>query len=283
MSTTEKPFTLFISTLLFAACAGDSNSPPARAPSVSSSSPTVAALDRLGQSPVDAGTGEDVNACMERIDRQMGCRPQRRRRTFLIRLVLDERYTTTYPQWQRRIERTMGCVNRLYDASQIRWQIEGAMLWDPGADRHNLYALLDRLQREYRTDQQGLLLGMTVWNEQRVFSQAAGEIGLSQGAACVVPSWPRIENDCLILAHELGHLTGATHVPGKNWVMSWATSPFRLPVGDAIGRVVATFRFHPRNVAAINAHSTATFTPAGLRAKPECHRRLAAIDDCWSL
>ena len=118
---------------------------------------------------------------------------------------------------------------------------------------------------------------------QQIFRQAGGEIGLSQAGACVVPSWPRIENDCVILAHELGHLIGARHVPGKQWIMGWSARPFHLPAQDPLARVIASYRFHPRNTAAIQAYRDAPLTPRGLHPSLACREHLRQLDRCWGL
>jgi hypothetical protein len=85
------------------------------------------------------------------------------------------------------------------------------------------------------------------------------------------------------LAHELGHLLGAEHVPGKSFIMSWSAQPYHLPVADPIARVVATYRFHPRNLESIRAHVRARFTARGLLLPDPCIRRMQAIDRCWGL
>ena len=87
----------------------------------------------------------------------------------------------------------------------------------------------------------------------------------------------------MILAHELGHLIGARHVPGKHWVMGWAARPFFLPSTNPLARVVATYRFHPRNRAAIRAHIGARLTTRGLRPSLACRARLRHLDRCYGL
>jgi hypothetical protein len=245
-------------------------------------SPSVEALDRLtGGANLSSRPDASVEQCLQRVNRTIGCRPDpNKRHTINIRLVLDERYTTSYPQWQKRFERTIACVNRLYGPTILRWRLFGAKLWDPGERRYDLRALLDQLQMKFGPDNRSILLGITVWDEERVINKGGGEIGLSQGSSCVVPSWMRVENDCLILAHELGHLSGAEHVLGKNWIMSPSTSPFHLPAKDAVRRVVETFRFDPRNIAAINTLTIARFSTQNPTLQAACEERLKAIDRC---
>jgi hypothetical protein len=225
-----------------------------------------------------------VKACLDQVDEKGLCLPRTgRERVFPLRLALDPRYAQHWPGWQDRLGQTLGCVNRLYRGTGVAFHIAELKAWAPASSRHDLYALLDRIQSDFPPDLKSLLVGITVWDERRIYATAGGEIGLSQRAAAVVPSWPRVENDCLILAHELGHLVGARHVPGKQWIMGWAARPFHLPAADPIGRVVATYRFHPRNVEAIRAHRQARFTPNGLALPPECRERIALLDRCWKL
>lgn len=237
-------------------------------------------IDRVEQGPADG----DVSACLARLDALGSCPEDTAAapRTVNVRVGLDPRYLEWPEPWDR-LARTLACVNRFYEPTGVQWDFVAIDAWDPGPQRHALYPLLERLQRDFPFDGQTLRLGITVWEERRVFSHGGGEIGLSQRDACVVPSWPRIENDCLILAHELGHLIGAIHVPGKQWIMGWAASPFHLPAADPLERVAAAYRFHPRNVAAIRAHRTARFTPAGLRPTPDCAQRIAEVDRCYAL
>jgi hypothetical protein len=92
-----------------------------------------------------------------------------------------------------------------------------------------------------------------------------------------------VENDCLILAHELGHLVGARHFPGKDWIMGWAARPFHLPAADPIARVKALYRFDPRNLAVIRLHRQARVTRHGLELPAGCAEKVEAIDRCWRL
>lgn len=249
----------------------------------------LATLDRLLAGSSAAGAQErNLERCMARVeDAPCGPRPDdKATRSLEIRLALDPRYASKWgaTTWRDRLDRTFSCANRLYAATGIRWRIASVTPWDPGQQRHALYPLLDRLQRELPADGKSLVLGITVWDERRVYSEAGGEIGLSQRAACVVPSWPRVENDCVILAHELGHLIGARHVPGKQWIMGWAARPFHLPAADPIARVVATYRFHPRNLAVIRVlRRQGRVTKNGLHLSRACWARVRAIDRCWRL
>ncbi len=249
--------------------------------------PTLNTMDRIlarGRSPRSGHLVQGHKACLAEVDPLRQCSlVHRKTRTFKIRLGLDPRYLSHWSDWRGRLVQTMSCVNRLYRSTGITWSIQKIYAWDPGADRHNLRALLRRLQNDFPPNKNSVVLGITLWDERKVYKSAGGEIGLSQRAACVVPSWPRVENDCVILAHELGHLLGAKHVPGKHWIMGWAASPFHLPATDPIARVVATYRFHPRNISAINAHQRATFTRSGLVIPVACQQKLERIDRCWSL
>jgi hypothetical protein len=247
--------------------------------------PNVRTLDRLlakGHRQ-SAAEPEGLKACLRRAALQHPCAARSEDRTLTVRVFLDPRYASRFAGWERRLARTFTCVNTLYGPTGISWDVEAVEPWAPGAQRHDLFGLLDRLQREHPYDGKSLTLGITVWDERRIYAAAGGEIGLSQHAACVVPSWPRVENDCLILAHELGHLVKARHVPGKQWIMGWAARPFHLPASDPIARVTALYRFHPRNVAAIAMHRGAAFTPHGLALPQGCRERLRAIDRCWKL
>jgi hypothetical protein len=262
------------------ACSGEGQTEPR------AGDPSLATLDRLlaKQEPAPAGARDDVAACLARLDASRECVPApRARRALKLRLVLDEKYTTQWPSWERRLHTTMGCVNRLYRGTGIELVVHDIKTWDPGAERHDLYALLRRVQREHAPDLASLVVGIALWEERRIYARAGGEIGLSQGGACVLPAWPRVENDCLTMAHELGHLLGAEHVPGKQWIMAWSAQPFHLPVSDPVARVVATYRFHPRNLEVIRTHVFARFTASGLALPEPCARRVRGIDRCWKL
>ncbi len=249
--------------------------------------PSLSTLDRLlakeeGESV--AGAPSDLASCLARVDATGECRPSpRARRTLKLRLALDPRYAQEWPAWEGRLRQTLACVNQLYRASGIDFAFHEVQPWDPGAQRHDLRALLRRLQHDLPPDLQSLVVGLAVWEERRIYARAGGEIGLSQAGACVLPAWPRIENDCLTLAHELGHLLGAEHVPGKSWIMAWSAQPYHLPVADPIARVISTYRFHPRNLESIRAHHRARFTPRGLALPEPCLRRIQGIDRCWKL
>jgi hypothetical protein len=221
---------------------------------------------------------------MARVDAARECVPvSGAKRSFRLRLALDPRYSRQWPAWEQRLQQTFSCVNALYRGSGVDFLLHEIHSWDPGAERHDLRALLSRVQHDYPADLQSLVVGLAVWEERRIYARAGGEIGLSQAGACVVPSWPRIENDCLTLAHELAHLLGAEHVPGKSWIMAWSAQPYHLPVADPVARVLAVYRFHPRNLEAIRAHLRARYTPRGLLLPDPCLRRLRAIDRCWGL
>jgi len=72
--------------------------------------------------------------------------------------------------------------------------------WDPLYDRHNLFSLLDRLQRDFTPDLKSIVLGIFVLGRTPYLIQNQEEKLVSaKVAACVVPSWPRVENDCLII------------------------------------------------------------------------------------
>lgn len=226
---------------------------------------------------------DDLPGCIERARRGSPCAAPRTPRTFSVKVALDPRYQRQWPNWRGRLRRTFACVNQLYGKTAARWRISTIVPWDPKEHRHQLYPLLHRLRHEVPADPGTLRLGISVWEERRIYRMAGGEIGLSQAGACVVPSWPRVENDCVILAHELGHLVGARHVPGKRWVMGWSAHPFHLPAADPLARVVATYRFHPRNVLGIGAYATAPVTSGGVAPRPACRAMLARVDRCYGL
>ena len=201
------------------------------------------------------------------------------RRIFPLTLALDPRYRS-WPSWRERLTDTMACVNALYRGTRIGFRLARIASWDPGLHRHQLYPLLHRLRHEVRSEAASLRLGITVWDAEHIYRMAGGEIGLSQAGACVVPSWPRAENDCVILAHELGHLVGAQHLGGKHWVMGWSAHPFHLPAADPLARVTQTYRFHPDNIAMIDLHSTARVGGAGLELPLPCKESLAMRSAC---
>jgi len=281
------------------ACASPVSRPPPGP--VPRDDPTVAELDRMIKSgrveqpstyappateaqPSSAVEEGGVSPCIQAVDQQGLCTDAQLPpyRIMGVRVALDPRYKQ-WPRWLDRLSDTFVCVNRFYQRTGIQWEVESLTEWDPGAQRHELYGLLYRLQRELPFDGRHLSLGITVWEERRIYATAGGEIGLSQRAACVVPSWPRVENDCLILTHELGHLIGAKHVPGKHWVMGWAASPFHLPSDNPLERVLAVYNFHPRNAEAIAAYRSAQMTPNGLVPSVPCRERIARLDACYGL
>jgi len=261
------------------ALCGCPSPPPAEHGPADETLSTVDRIIRRGTVPSDP---DAIAACVARIDAQQLCVPAPEApRTFAIHCALDPRYTTKWPRWEERLASTVQCVNRLYAPTGVQWEIADIDEWDPGRERHALYPLLDRLQRELPADGKRFRLGITVWDEDKVYGMSGGEIGLSQGSACVVPSWPRVENDCLILAHELGHLVGARHVPGARWIMGWKAQPFYLPAADPLARVAATYRFHPLNAALVAAQRTARLTRQGLVPTAPCAERLRRINACW--
>lgn len=264
-------------------CACQTAEPPPARRSPPREDPKVRALDRLLGRQSAASRGQ-VQACVARaVDHTPGCDAGPATRRLGLRVALDQRYSATWPRWRGRLALTMRCVNALYRPTGLSWSIETLEPWDPGAQRHQLYRLLARIQREHPPDGRSVVLGVTVWDKRRIYATAGGEIGLSQRAACVVPSWPRVENDCLILAHELGHIAGAEHVPGQQWVMGWAARPVHLPVSDPVQRVLSRHAFHPRNAGVVALYRGARFTPRGLRLGRACARRVQAVDRCWGL
>jgi hypothetical protein len=234
------------------------------------------------------GAPLQLQQCLKRAAAEEPC-PVRRagseqQRKIPVQILIDERYTSQWPNWQVRLTKTFACVHLIYAKTPLVWSPVKLTLWQPGDQRHDLHALLRRVQGEYQRRSDTITVGLTVWDERRVFARIGGEIGLSQGGACVVPSWPRIENDCLTLAHEFGHLAGAKHVPGENWLMSSnAITVFRLPARDAVERAYNSHRIHPRNLAAFEAYRSAQLTRHGLQPSASCARYLRRIDQCWGL
>jgi hypothetical protein len=255
---------------LLSACATAPPPPPPPDPAVAVLEGLIAKKERAG----------DRGACLAALREDMQCEPLAREREHGLTIALDPRYKQI-PNWRKRLKDTLRCVNAIYKKTGISWRINRLFEWDPGAERHQLYPLLARLRKEVAGDGKTLRLGITVWEKRRIYRMAGGEIGLSQAGACVVPSWPRPENDCIILAHELGHLIGAIHVPGKQWVMGWATHPFYLPGVDPLARVVQRYSFHPRNIEAIRITGQATMTRHGFRVGPRCRKHLADLDRCY--
>ena len=273
-------------TLCLLACSGTTNTNSETTPR-GGPDPSLAALDRVlaggARGGARPGSARNPAACVRDALQPGLCTVAvRSTRTYRLRVALDPRFHA-WPDWRGRLAATVGCVNRLYAATGTTWEVESIIDWNPGQDRHRLHRLLDRLQKDYPADSRTLLVGISVWEQRRVFATAGGEIGLSQGAACVVPSWPRVENDCLILAHELGHLVGARHVPGKRWLMGWSARPFHLPASDPMARVVATYRIHTRNVDSIKIYHQAKLTSRGLRLSADCRKRVRILDRCWNL
>jgi hypothetical protein len=270
--------------LLAAGCGGGESSEPQRP----QRDPALQTLDRLiarrASSRARGGAQtRSIEECLAAVEKTGTCFvPEDDRRTYHLRLVLDERYPREFPSWKTRLETTLACVNRLYEPASTDFAVDVLESWDPGESRHDLRTLLSRLHAEFPVSKQALVVGITVWEERKIFSLAGGEIGLSQGGACVVPSWPRIENDCTTLAHELGHLVGAVHVPGKEWVMGWAASTiFHLPAKDPTARVLQTYRFHPRNLEGILVYHRARLTSRGLALPRPCHEWMSRVDACW--
>ena len=273
----RSPLLLLLSAVL-SAC-------PAEQPPEQRPDPSVAVLDRLVEQNESSGA-VSLDDCLARARRSTCFVPAENRRSFPLRIAIDPRYTEHWPAWKERLLTTLGCVNQLYRDVGTSWTLESAEPWNPGEQRHNLRALLLRIQRDYPADLRSIVVGISVWDERRIYSQAGGEIGISQHAACVIPSWPRLENDCLTLAHELGHIMGARHVParaGKSYIMAWSGHTFHLPAGDAVARVMATHRFDPRNIDVMRLYHRARFTPLGLKLPGDCSARVDAVDRCFAL
>lgn len=247
--------------------------------------PTVATLDRLLQKESASAPGGDLESCLAAVQREELCQQLPGSRTLSIRLALDPRYPEHWQNAQGRLDQTLSCVNRLYLPTGIEWRIQQIQPWDPGAARHNLSAALDRVQQAFPHDGKSFVVGVTLWEERQVYKTSGGTIGLSQPgrAVAVIPSWPRIENDCLIMAHELGHLVGARHVPGKNGIMAWAGGLYYLPSSDPIGRVVATYRFDRRNLEVIRMHQLLRFVEGTVSIPTSCIRKIELLDQCWHL
>jgi hypothetical protein len=226
----------------------------------------------------------DWRRCLTEASSQAICPvPRKLGRTIPVRVALDPRYTILWDEWTARLKRTFHCVNALYLPTGIQWYVADVIPWKPGADRHDLGALLSRLQRDFPPDLKSVVMGITVWDESHVYRMGGGKIGLAQRGACVVPSWPRVENDCMILAHELAHLVGGEHVRGAKFLMSRAASTYKLPAHDPIGRVISRFRFHPRNLQTIRIYRKARFTKKGLQVPSSCRRMIRLIDRCWGI
>ena len=244
-------------------------------------------LQRLEQQSHEEGDGrEPLQVCLARAHQETAdlCQVDpASTRTYQVRAALDRRYQETWPEWEERFFGTIECVNKIYSPTGARFELEAVVEWDPGAQRNNLDALLDRVRAEVPASAEVLRLGVVVWSKKRAQFSVGGEIGLAGAGACVVPSWPRVENDCITLAHELGHLVGARHVPGKNWIMAWKGHTYRLPVSDPLARVVKNHKLHPRNQEGIRVHHQARGTPNGLHLNPGCEERLAKVDACWRL
>lgn len=276
--------------LLLALGPGCGGAEQSRPPARPAPAPGVRALDkildRMEKNKREAAAGETVAACVARVRSELGGEcpvPAASARTYKLRVALDPKYQHTWPEWEERFMGVLGCVNQIYAPTNTGFELESVVEWKPGAQRNDLRRLLDRLRREVPADSDVLRLGVVVWSQRRAMFSVGGEIGLSRAEACVVPSWPRVENDCLITAHELGHLVGARHVPGKNWIMAWRGHTYRLPVNDPVARVVKNHRFHPRNLEGIRAHHLARGTTNGLEPTHGCARYLDAMDRCWAL
>ncbi len=282
------PLRLAATFALVACCAPG---PPARPPSAAgpAADPSLQVLDRLaspgeGRGPPAAAPAH-LAACLHQARRQTAasCATEADRpRTVPLQVLLDPRYQAR-PGWQQRLAGTLACVDLLYQEVGLQWEVQTVTPWDPGDQRNDLHGLLARVRAAPAAGPPQLRVGIAVWEARRIFATAGGEVGLSQGDSCVVPSWPRMENDCLILAHELGHLLGARHVPGRHWIMGWAARPFHLPAEDPVARVRATYRWHPRNREVLALHRRARFGRRGARLPAGCRRRVEALDRCWGL
>jgi hypothetical protein len=200
-------------------------------------------------------------------------------------LLLDQRYAKKWPDFKERLVDTFHCVNKLYQDQSLQFTFGKIEVWQPGAERHDLRALLDRVDRQYPTDGQSFIVGITVWDKEKVYSRIGGEIGLSRPkrGTCVVPAWPRVENDCMTLAHELGHIVGAKHVPGKHSLMHWSGSLFFLPSKNPIARVTGYYRIHPRNREAIRVYASTPVTKSGFVPSKACVDYLGRVDRCWGV
>jgi hypothetical protein len=72
-------------------------------------------------------------------------------------MLLDVRYMG-WPAWKDRLRRTLACVNSLYEPTGLSWDLSDIDPWSPGADRHNLHALLDRIVQQ--PNDEGVTLGI---------------------------------------------------------------------------------------------------------------------------
>ena len=206
-------------------------------------------------------------------------------RVVAVRLLLDSRYPKRWQNFKDRLVDTFQCVNKLYEGHGLQWTFGRIEFWDPGATRHDLRALLDRIGRQYPADDESLVVGITVWEKEKVYSKIGGEIGLSRPkrGIGVVPAWPRVENDCMTLAHELGHIAGAMHVPGKRSLMHWSGSLFYLPAKNPTARVTGFYRIHPRNREALRVYASSPLTKYGFAPSRVCQAYLVGVDRCWGL
>lgn len=206
-----------------------------------------------------------------------------------IDLWVDHEYQRRYAKASTRLATTLRCVNALYQSTGMIFRVRKQRSFDPAERRHDLRALLRWLRhsRSRSTPDHVLAIAISAWDQRMVYSKAGREVGLAQGASAVVPAWPRVENDCVILAHELGHLVGAIHVRAANradlrWIMAPSSGVFYLPDKRPIERVLGLFRFHPRNAESLFAHRNATFSAnRGTRLSAECAAYQREVDTCW--
>jgi len=276
--------------LLVLMAVGCGPKPPARTPPPRPD-PGVQVLDGMlkrleKQKAAGVRQGESLDVCLlwarRKTEDQCLVDPASTR-TYKVRVALDKQYQKTWPEWEGRFFGTFECVNKIYQPTGVSFEVEAVMDWQPGAQRNDLGALLDRIHKELPAKPNLLRLGMVVWSKKRMQFSVGGEIGLAQGGACVVPSWPRVENDCITMAHELGHLVGARHVPGKDWIMAWKGHTYQLPVSDPLARVVRHHKLHPRNQEGIRVHHQAKSTKHGLHLERGCAERMDKVDACWRL
>lgn len=240
---------------------------------------TLDALNSLLKSPRQSPS--NARNCLNSVPNT--CFPPTRINPIPLRIALDPAYIKGHHNWKKRLNQTMQCVNRFFRDASIEWKIVDIQPWDPQNDQEKLYSLLSRLQREIPA-QDAVRLGIIRWDQSTSLKRRSGEIGLAQGNSCIVPSWPQVRNDCLILAHELGHVLGAKHLPGKQWIMSPAAHPFRLPQNkDSLLQLTKEFRFHPANRTIIEAHASAKITATHILPTAACRKRIRRIRFCYGI